>query len=55
MQLTTAETVGMEQRRGPYYESTGALRDMLQNHMLQLLALTAMEVPGRLDGEAIRD
>ena len=55
VQLTTAETVGMEQRRGPYYESTGALRDMLQNHMLQLLALTAMEVPGRMDGEAIRD
>ena len=55
VQITTAETVGMEGRRGPYYESTGALRDMVQNHMLQLLALTAMEVPARMTGDAIRD
>jgi len=45
VQITSAETIGMEDRRGPYYETTGALRDMIQNHMLQLLALTAMEAP----------
>jgi len=54
VQITTAETVGMEGRRGPYYEKTGALRDMIQNHMLQLLALTAMDVPSCLGCEAIR-
>jgi len=55
VQITTAEKVGMEGRRGPYYETVGALRDMVQNHMLQLLALIAMEVPLHLDGESIRD
>ena len=55
VQITTAETAGMEGRRGPYYESAGALRDMVQNHMLQLLALVAMEAPARMDAEAIRD
>jgi glucose-6-phosphate 1-dehydrogenase len=55
VQLTTAETVGMEGRRGPYYERAGALRDMVQNHMLQLLALTAMEAPRSMDAEAVRD
>jgi len=54
VQITTAETVGMEGRRGPYYESTGALRDMVQNHMLQLLALTAMDAPTTLDARDIR-
>ena len=55
VQITTAETVGMEGRRGPYYDGAGAMRDMLQNHMMQLLSLTAMEVPVRMAGEAIRD
>ena len=55
VEITAGETVGMEGRRGPYYETTGALRDMVQNHLMQLLALTAMEAPARLDGESIRD
>ncbi len=55
VQITTAETVGMEERRGAYYETAGALRDMVQNHMLQLLALTSMEAPRSMDGESIRD
>ena len=54
IQITIAETVGLEERAG-YYEGTGALRDMVQNHMLQLLALIAMEPPARFDGTAIRD
>jgi glucose-6-phosphate 1-dehydrogenase len=54
VQITVAETVGMEGRRGPYYEQAGALRDMVQNHLLQLLALVAMEVPQRLSAEDIR-
>ncbi len=54
VQITTAETVGMEGRRGPYYEKSGALRDMIQNHMLQLLALTVMDVPSCLRCDAIR-
>ncbi|MFM8543520.1 MAG: glucose-6-phosphate dehydrogenase, partial [Vulcanococcus sp.] len=49
-----AETVGVEERAG-YYESAGALRDMVQNHLTQMLALTAMEPPGRFDPEAIRN
>ncbi len=55
VQITTAETVGMEGRRGPYYESTGALRDMVQNHMMQLMALIAMEPPSELQAWSIRD
>ena len=55
VQITAAETEGMAQRRGAYYENAGALRDMVQNHMLQLLALVAMEVPSRMDAEGIRD
>lgn len=55
IQITTAETVGMEGRRGPYYETAGALGDMMQNHMLQLLSLTAMEAPSSLGAESIRD
>ncbi len=54
VRITAAETVGMEGRRGAYYETAGALRDMVQNHMLQLLALTTMEPPAHM-GEAIRD
>jgi glucose-6-phosphate 1-dehydrogenase len=54
VQITAAETVGVEERAG-YYESSGALRDMVQNHLTQMLALTAMETPGRYDPEAIRN
>ncbi len=54
IEITVAETVGIE-GRGDFYENTGALRDMLQNHMLQLLALVAMEPPGSFDATAIRD
>lgn len=54
VQITIAETGGVE-GRGPYYEQAGALRDMMQNHMLQLLALAAMEPPVNLDTESIRD
>jgi glucose-6-phosphate 1-dehydrogenase len=55
VQITTAETVGMEGRRGAYYEEIGALRDMIQNHMLQVLAMLTMEAPASLDAEAVRD
>jgi glucose-6-phosphate 1-dehydrogenase len=54
VQITVAETVGLE-GRGDYYESTGALRDMVQNHMLQLLALVAMEPPSDFNAAAVRD
>ena len=54
VQITVAETVGLE-GRGEYYESSGALRDMVQNHMLQLLALVAMEPPADFDATAVRD
>tara|TARA_Y100001968_G_scaffold63671_2_gene54463 strand:- start:1849 stop:3372 length:1524 start_codon:yes stop_codon:yes gene_type:complete len=54
VQITSSETVGVEDRAG-YYESAGALRDMVQNHMTQMLALTAMEPPGHFDPEAIRN
>jgi glucose-6-phosphate 1-dehydrogenase len=54
VQITIAETVGLEDRAG-YYDDTGALRDMVQNHILQLLALVAMEPPAVFDGAAIRD
>ncbi|MGK6319735.1 glucose-6-phosphate dehydrogenase [Sphingomonas sp. DT-204] len=54
VQITIAETVGLEDRAG-YYDTAGALRDMVQNHMLQLLALIAMEPPARFDGTSIRD
>jgi len=54
VQITAAETVGVEERAG-YYETAGALRDMVQNHLTQILALTAMEPPGRFDPEAIRN
>jgi len=54
VQITAAETVGVE-RRGKFYEVTGALRDMVPNHMFQLLSLTAMEPPISFDAEAVRD
>jgi glucose-6-phosphate 1-dehydrogenase len=54
VQITVAETVGLE-GRGGYYDGAGALRDMVQNHMLQLLALVAMEPPADFDGTSIRD
>jgi glucose-6-phosphate 1-dehydrogenase len=54
IQITVSETVGLEGRAG-FYDDTGALRDMLQNHMLQLLALIAMEPPASLNATAIRD
>ena len=54
IQITVSETVGLEGRHG-FYDSTGALRDMVQNHMLQLVALTAMEPPAELDATSIRD
>ncbi len=54
VQITVGETVGVE-GRGGYYDRSGALRDMLQNHMLQLLCLLAMEPPVSLDADAVRD
>ena len=54
IQITISETVGLEERAA-YYDGAGALRDMVANHMLQLLALIAMEPPARFDGTAIRD
>ena len=54
VQITVAETVGLEGRVG-FYDGAGALRDMVQNHMLQLLALVAMEPPANYDATAIRD
>lgn len=54
VQITVAETVGLEGRAG-YYETAGALRDMVQNHLMQLLALTAMEPPNSLDADAVRN
>ncbi len=52
--ITAAESVGVESRAG-YYEQAGVLRDMFQNHMMQLLVLTAMEPPCRLDADAVHD
>lgn len=52
--ITAAETLGVAHRAG-YYEGTGVLRDMFQNHMMQLLALTAMEPPSRFEAEQVRD
>jgi glucose-6-phosphate 1-dehydrogenase len=54
VQITVAETIGLE-GRGDYYDGSGALRDMVQNHMLQLLALVAMEPPADFDATAVRD
>ncbi len=54
VQITAAEKVGVEQRGG-YYEGAGALRDMVPNHLLQLVTLTAMEPPISFDANAVRD
>ena len=54
VQITVAEEIGIG-HRGGYYESAGALRDMIQSHMLQLLSLTAMDPPVALDADAVRD
>jgi glucose-6-phosphate 1-dehydrogenase len=54
IQITAAETVGAE-NRGAYYEKSGALRDMVQNHMLQLLCMVAMEAPVSFDANEIRN
>jgi glucose-6-phosphate 1-dehydrogenase len=54
VQINVAETVGLEGRVG-FYDGAGALRDMVQNHMLQLLALVAMEPPSSFDATAVRD
>lgn len=53
VQITVAETVGVE-RRGRFYEQTGALRDMVPNHVFQLLAMVAMEPPAGFDARAVR-
>lgn len=54
VQITVAETVGLEGRVA-FYDDAGAIRDMVQNHMLQLLALVAMEPPGNFDATSVRD
>jgi glucose-6-phosphate 1-dehydrogenase len=54
VQITAAETLGVE-HRGGYYEEAGCLRDMFQNHLLQVLALIAMEPPVRYDRQSVRD
>ena len=53
VQITAAETVGVE-KRGSYYDKTGALRDMIPNHLFQMLAMTAMEAPNSIEPEAVR-
>jgi len=53
VQITVSETVGVE-RRGRFYEKTGALRDMVPNHVFQLVAMTAMEAPNSFDADAVR-
>ena len=54
VQITVSEKIGVGDRGG-YYEEAGALRDMVQNHMLQVLALIAMEPPVSLEAESVRD
>jgi glucose-6-phosphate 1-dehydrogenase len=54
VQITVAEELGVE-RRGHFYDKTGALRDMVQNHLLQLLCIMAMEPPASSDPDAVRD
>ena len=54
VQITVVEDVGVE-RRGGYYDQAGVLRDMVQNHLLQLVALTAMEPPAKMNAKALRD
>jgi glucose-6-phosphate 1-dehydrogenase len=54
VQITVSEDIGVG-HRGSYYDQAGVLRDMLQNHLLQLLALTAMEAPGAVNARSLRD
>src|SRR5205807_4584605 len=54
VQISVAETVGVEQR-GSYYDNAGALRDMVPNHIMQLISLTAMEPPVSFQADAVRD
>lgn len=54
VQITAAETVGVEQR-AKYYDRAGVVRDMVQNHLLQLLALTAMDLPVEMEANQVRD
>ena len=54
VQITAAETVGVEHRAG-YFEQSGLLRDMFQNHMLEMLSLVAMEMPSSFEAKAVRD
>ncbi len=54
IEITSSENIGVEDRGG-YYDSSGALRDMVQNHLLQMVGLTAMEPPSSLDANAIRN
>src|SRR6202008_453257 len=54
VQITVAESIGVESRGG-FYESAGAMRDIVQNHVLQVLALALMEPPTSFSGEAIRN
>ncbi|EIE52266.1 glucose-6-phosphate dehydrogenase [Salipiger aestuarii] len=54
IQITVAETVGVG-GRGSYYDNSGAMRDMVQNHLMQLLCLIAMEPPAKFDADAVRD
>jgi glucose-6-phosphate 1-dehydrogenase len=55
VQITCAENLGMEGGRGGYYDTAGALRDMVQNHLFQLLSLVAMEPPTDLSADSVRD
>jgi glucose-6-phosphate 1-dehydrogenase len=54
VQITVAEDIGIG-RRGKYYETAGALRDIFQNHLLQLLSIAAMEAPANFDADTVRD
>ena len=54
IQITVAESLGVE-KRGGFYETAGALRDIVQNHVMQVLSLTLMEPPGSVDAQGIRD
>ncbi|HET6965545.1 MAG TPA: glucose-6-phosphate dehydrogenase [Acidimicrobiales bacterium] len=54
VQITVAESLGVE-KRGGFYETAGALRDIVQNHVMQVLSLTLMEPPGTIDAQGIRD
>jgi glucose-6-phosphate 1-dehydrogenase len=54
VEITSAESIGVE-KRGGYYEGSGALRDMIQNHLLQVVGLIAMEPPASIDSDAIRN